>query len=442
MTRAVSIGIILLVTSTAWGYDPFTTHPGITANALAKSQFHRFLREAGLKYGLFEELTLKNETDGPTAQLHKEIAALPTEGGFVPDRTLRQTAWNWTLLGSALTQHHRDALRKRFTDLSSTKQPFGIQAHTHHVKRAIVASTPLEREQSWALTLLSLGNSLQALQDSANPDDIDVAWTHRQHVARRAYERFVAIRHGRLGIPDFDGGVTRSTWKAFFNNENHDGLVDIATRYHFSHMTLPPSIDLHRFPNEQDLLHELNRHHRDARPQIEEIDLDCAQQRAACYVRDEEGRPLAGYRIRRGNELSFFLDDLCYRAAADRLLPLAVGFSRGLIDFLVRGRLEVFVNEASSRLEIRLSFAHGKTVAKQVQVTVHVDDVTGQRRPLPIQPAVIDEKATISFEALNDPQITRVTIVAEGIDSNDQPFIAVRSFSYPLTTPSMTPSSP
>ncbi len=77
-------------------------------------------------------------------------------------------------------------------------------------------------------------------------------------------------------------------------------------------------------------------------------DLACAAKRT-CYMRTKGTRsPSLAYRLGPKKKLRFRLDQRVHSAAAKRLLPLALGFSTGFINHLLRGKVELALGGADS----------------------------------------------------------------------------------------------
>jgi hypothetical protein len=159
-----------------------------------------------------------------------------------------------------------------------------------------------------------------------------------------AYERMVAHLYGRFGIPRYDGEpVARDKLLHYFSSPAWKGLADRTSIGYFSPGTLPPPAVVLPSTDPAELQERLNDKLLLAEPKIGPIDLDCARRRKKCYTRSPKRGALVAYRIDSRRRLVWFLDQRCHQDAARRLVPLALGFSTGLVNHLLRGKLEVAI---------------------------------------------------------------------------------------------------
>jgi hypothetical protein len=504
----------LTLPGSAAAYDSTTTHPGLTTQALLRSRLHIFLRrELGLSLGVFSRLAI--ERQGMERRDHRHLVRtldrLDPAGGYQPDEAGAQRAASWLLAGSVLAgmpasieRHHFycpslrkgldnrhgllraaigvvaavegvDSVRQLLTgtgvDLSGTSalewatspdNPQGAPAFYKHLAAAASEASPARRDHHLALALLSMGGLLHLLQDMASPSHVrnDFAAAHLEKLGASlfdrgsAYERFVATVFGQFGLPGFKGQpVTRQRLLDYFSSSSWSGLADSTAVDHFSPGTVPPPVKILPDADRRELRDRLTRKLPLSQPALGAIDLACAGRRT-CYLGGQRA-PLLAYTIDRKKQLRFFLDGRCHAAAARRLLPRAVAFSAGLIDFLLRGQLELERDGANLTLRNR-----GVALAKG-RARLLAEDAAGKRtqlREVPLKlPAARDaELASLPLS----PPAGAVAIVAliEGDDDKGERVVAaarlsltaasrpagptVTTFSTPASQPATKPAPP
>lgn len=406
---SITTALVIWGTSStpALAYEGPGTHVGLTTEATMASRLHAFLRkELGVGLGLFARLQLQGEA--MDSRVHRllqfDLGKLNPGGGYRPDKKDGQFAVAWALAGAVLAEmpasenrHHflcpatvqglmdprpvtgwllgllatlegGDTVRQFFTGtgfdltgklatdwLFAPENRHGVGAFHKHLAAAISEAEPGRRDHHLALALTSLGAMLHVLQDMASPTHVrnDFARGHLEKLGSgslnrgAAYERFVAQRYGRLGIPGYKGpAIKRASLRDFFHSSRWDGLADLTHLGHFSPGTLPAETSVRAGADLAKLQARLTSSLPFEEPALGKVDLACAAKKS-CYLRAPGSkRPLLAYRLSRKGKLMFRLDPRVHAAAARELLPMAVGFSAGFIDHLLRGQVDLSLKTA------------------------------------------------------------------------------------------------
>lgn len=387
----------------ALAYEGPTTHAGLTSEALLTSKLHSFLRQRlGLGLGLFTRLELKGAAmDSRTHRLLQfDLEKLDPAGGYRPDSKEGQFAASWAVAGSVLAEapasrnrHHflcpadgkgldnpspalgwlvgllatvegADTVRKFFTGsafdltgdpatewLFNEHNPHSALAFHRELAAAVTGATPALRQHHLAVSLTALGGMLHLLQDMASPTHVrnDFSRGHLQNLGSStldrgaAYERYVARRFGKLGLPTQAGpAIERSNLRAFFHSKRWDGLADLTHLGHFSPGTLPPPTPVRGADGEAldpaKIRAQLSGGMAFQKPALGRLNLKCTD-RAGCLMRAQDGAPMLAYQVGPEGALRFRLDRRVFGPAARKLLPLARRFSTGFIDHLLRAEV-------------------------------------------------------------------------------------------------------
>ncbi|MBW2732285.1 MAG: hypothetical protein JRH20_07805 [Deltaproteobacteria bacterium] len=275
----------------------------------------------------------------PTASDLKHFFDPVKQRGLSQGRT-----WRW---GGASILDGRDSLPTKLKGpsairwLRDAKNPHSVAQWQRHITQAATAADPRRRDHHMAMALMALGGLLHVLQDMGSPTHTrnDYAQGHLQRLGGSsldrgsAYERYVAQRYGRAGLPPYFGkGVAFAKIEDFFTSPDSTGLADISRRDHFSPGTLPEPQLAEIGVDANKMLAGLQTRLSCAQPSLTTIDLPCARQKT-CYAAGPHG-PRYAYRIIDA-KLQFFLDYRCLAATARHLVPLSIGYSTGLIDHLL-----------------------------------------------------------------------------------------------------------
>jgi hypothetical protein len=434
----------------ARAWEPETTHAGLAEQAAIASRLHKRLVSLGFTGGLFEPLTIP-PADAPTL-----IAALkllsPTHGS-VPDARGRQVALAWLTAGAALADvpaahganHFFDPIANRGWQvpdrglagrlgdsvrralggaavparavpapdwITARDNPFNLDAFAAQYTKAVSAATPGERSRHMAAALVAAGAILHALGDLGAPSRVrGDELAHFESLGAgpddlgSRFERIAALAHGRLGVPGPSRVITRTRLRDYFSSRDGGGLADLVSRSYFSPNTLP----------------EPTRIGGDAKPRLARaaptlparLNLMAASRDEGSVLRDAKGTCLARYRVEH-NVLAFGLDDECMLEQVDAILPEVAAYEAGLLDFLLRGELQISVGG-----ELAVT---GKGLGAGT-IEVYVEDERGVRTQLTSAATAAGAEALVRVAA--PAAGARVVALYRGVDAAGEPLIAV-----------------
>lgn len=464
----------------ARAYDGATTHVGLCGQALLGSRLHAFLRQdLGLGLGLFDDLGLEpREMDSRDHRLLTlDLERLDPACGCRPDEKTAQSAAGWVLAGSILAEvpastnrHHfyapplrkgldnpsflagwvttllaaldgDDSVRQLLTGtgfvpsgdsaldwLRSPQNPHSIQTFYDHLARAAAEPRPEARRHYLSLAMLSLGALLHLLQDMASPAHVrnDFLGEFLEKLGSSlfdrgsAYERFVARTYGQLGLPAYEGPeIRRTSLSAYFTTDAWTGLADLTHRDMFSRGTLPPPVPVLPSSDGQALRIRLSRRLIFQKPELLPLDLPAARLRT-CYQDGPHGPRLA-YGIDDRGRLRFFQDERVHEAMARHLLPLAVGFSRGFINHLLRSRISL--KQEGSRVTLTNT---GPTAASG-SITILVENQAGRRDHLlhaPLRTPLSEGEALPPIDLTLPREARALVVLLQGKDASGDPLLA------------------
>ena len=493
-SRVVILLVACLAAAPAQAYEGGTTHAGITSEAVLASRLHTFLRrEHGLNLGLFTRLKLSsaNMVKRDARRLKHHLIRLDPAGGFRPDAKGGMHAAGWVQAGSVLadipssanrnhffspvlrsglaqpnlllgsvvrmvaTLEGGDTVREFFTAtgfdltgpsavkwISSPDNPRSRDRFYAYLTDSVTASDPARRQHSLAMALMSMGDLLHTLQDMASPTHTrnDFASGHLQRLGRSsfnrgsAYERYTAAVHGQHGIPSYTGpAIKRARLEHYFSSPTWNGLADITNLQHFSPGTIPAPVMVLRDTNQKELHQRLVKRLPMSRPALPAFDLSCASRRT-CHLKGRHGQ-LVAYNIDARGRLRFFLDRQCFASSAKALLPLAVGYSTGLVNHLLRGR--VGLQRSGDEVLVKNL---GAPLAKAT-VRILAQDASGKRTQvsaptatLPAASGAILAKATVAAK-----NAVALVVLVEGKDDQGAPLVATANVL--LVQPASQPAS-
>lgn len=434
----------------ALAWEPETTHAGLTEQAAIASRLHKRLVSLGFTGGLFEPLTIP-PADAPS--LVAALKLLSPSHGAVPDARGRQSALGWLAAGAALADvpaarganHFFDPLTGRGWQapdrgaldglhdsvrrtlgraslpehgvpapdwVTSRDNPFNLDAFATQYARAISAATPGERSRHMAAALVAAGAILHVLGDLGAPSRVrgderahfEPLGTDPDDLGSR-FERIAALAYGRLGVPGPSRVITRAHLRDYFTSKDGGGLADLISRSYFSPHTLPAP----------------TRVSGDARPPLARpaptlparLNLMAASHDEGSLIRDAKGTCLARYRVEH-DVVSFGIDDECMLEQIGAILPEVVAYEAGLLDFLLRGELQIAVAG-----EIAVT-AKGLGTGT---IDVFVEDERGVRTKL--TSAMTTPSSEQLVRAAAPASGTRVVALYRGVDGNGEPLIAV-----------------
>lgn len=444
-------GALALASSPAHAWEPETTHAGLAEQAALASRLHARLVSLGFSGGLFEPLTIP-PADAPALMQALKLLA-PTHGS-VPDARGRQVALGWLTAGAALADipaahganHFFDpqtgkgwaapdrALADRLEDsvrsalgraalpasgvpapvwITAKENPFNLGAFATQYSKAVTAATPGERSRHMAATLIAAGAILHTLGDLGAPSRVrgDAA-AHFEPLGAgpddlgSRFERIAALAYGRLGVPAPSRVITRTRLRDFFSSQDGGGLADQISRSYFSPNTLPAS----------------TRVTAETRPVLARplpalptrLNIMAASREDGAVLRNAAGTCLVRYKVE-SNVLAFSLDDDCMLEQVSAILPEVAAYETGLLEFLLRGELEIA--EQNGGLVVS---------AKDLgagSVDVLVEDERGVRTKLSSATTAgnAEELVRIPMPSAG----VRVVAVFRGVDHQGEPLVAV-----------------
>jgi hypothetical protein len=465
-----------LLAGPAVAYDPATTHAGLTERAVLASSLHRVLsRRLGRALGLLEPLQIHSRYFEPGARraLWARFEALDPAGGYRPGADGVAGALAWVVAGSVLSKTPPERGRNHFLDpskrtglddapglsglahqlrmtfdqgttvrdlatgnafdltgqsslewLASPQNDLGVPALLEHLDRAVSAGEAAERESSLVRALLALGGVMAVLEDAGEPahvrNDFRAAFLRRVGASSwdrgSAFERFVAGRYGRLGIPAPRAPIRRPTLESYFTASDGEGLADRTQRRFFSEGTLPDDVPLDPTTNTRDVVEAARDSLAYASPGLATGSLELKELGAPRYV-VVEGRRQLGY-VRVPGRVRFFLDDAVYADSARALLPEVAAYASGLLDHVLRAGLTL--TPAGRQVAITLD---GATSPRNATLHLYAEDDAGRRRELP----AVAADALLSGQRLEiaaPAGVHRLAAVLRGQDAGGD-FVAV-----------------
>jgi hypothetical protein len=449
--RLAAALILALVPASGGAWEPSTTHAGLTEQAALASRLHKRLVSIGFGGGLFEPLTI------PPADAPKLIEALkllsPTHGA-VPDARGRQVALGWLAAGAALADvpaqhganHFFDPLTKRgwsepdrgfiggLTDkvreaigraslpskgipapdwISHKDNPFNVDNFYSQYAKAASAATPGERSRHMAAALVAAGAILHTLGDMGTPSRVlgDSA-AHFESLGAgpddlgSRFERIAALAYGRLGVSQPSRVVTRTRLRDFFSTADGQGLADLVARSYFSPNTLPRGTRIGGHKFQPKLSRPL--------PMVpERLNLMAASRDEGTVLRDKAGTCLARYRVDRG-VVEFWLDDECMLEQVTAILPEVSAFETGLLEFLLRGELQI---QAGGQVVVT-----GKDLGPGT-VEVFVEDGRGVRTK--VGAAETKPGQTELLRVASPASGLRIVAIYRGVDAAGEQLVAI-----------------
>ncbi len=467
-----------------WAYEPLPTHAGLSAQALMNSDLHTFLRTSfGQKRGLFTALHL--DAKSMDIRLHRHISLklkrLDPAAGLTPGKDGKaQFLSGWVLAGSVFAElpasNNRnhffcpatqqgldnesplsdamlsiaalleggDSMREFLTGTGfelkgiaawkwavAPDNPYSEQEIYRHWANSIALTSPSARNNEMILAMVGIGGLLHVLQDMASPTHVrnDFLIGHLQKLGKSfynrasAYERFVAETFGEFGLPEYrQAPIEKAKIRDFFSSKNWQGLADITHLNHFSPGTVPPPILISSHSNPKEILKRLRSKLAFQKPDLTAVDLRCAASSRTCYLPGKSG-PLLAYHLDQENRLVFSLDKRTFAATARHLLPLAVGYSTGLINFLTRGKLEVKFDGQDLRIK------NAGIGCSSGRLRIFWENEQGQRKVLKdiASSKTVKKGQKIASLSLHLPTNAKaIAVLFEGKDIHQQPMVAAQ----------------
>ena len=410
----------------ARAYEPATTHAGLTERALEASCLHQVLSRLGRPLGLLEPLHIGLDLldQDERRVLQARLDALDPAGGYRPGTDGVAGAGQWVVAGAVLAKTPPERGANHFLDPGSGKGLHdgpGLSGFAHGVRllfnggsslrglaagtaftlegksaldwiwasgndlgvpvlldnweRAVSLADPRAREAALVRALLALGGVMAVLEDAGQPAFVrnDFRGAFLQRDDGSAYERFVAEHYGRSALPAAGALVSRPDIASFFASTDGKGLADRTQRRFFSEGTIPADVSIERDTKVADVVRRARESLEFSSPTLSSLLLRPAQSRH--YLALEGHRVLAYENT--GTQVRFLLDDAVYADMARTLLPEIAGYAAGLLNHLLRARLEM--TAAGSSVTVRLA----SEINEGGALRVFVEDGSGQRRELP-----------------------------------------------------------
>jgi len=413
----------------AHAWDPATTHDGMTERAAAISKLHATLvHDLDRALGLFEPLRLDFSLLDRTAarSLKARLEMLDPASGCrpSPDGVATASAWlragavlaktppergrnhflepgahsglhdgeglSGTLYAARLTLDEGTAVRDTATGLTfdlegmsalewvhSSRNDLGLAAFLEQWALATSATEASQRDTALVRALLALGGTLAALEDMGQPAYVrnDFRAEFLSHDTGSALERFVADRYGAVGLPAPAKPVARSDFDSYFVASDGKGLAQTTQQRFFSTGTLPHDLSIDPTESSADVTSAANRTLRFGEPRLSTLDI--RQDGKTRYVVRDGMRTLA-YDCS-GNRVRFFLDERVRQDLARRWLPEVEAYAAGMVDHLLRRKLQIKV--ADGKAEIAVAGAASEGLAGK-DIHVLVEDAAGRRREI------------------------------------------------------------
>jgi hypothetical protein len=430
---ALAAAAVVAGTGSARAYDPATTHAGLTERAVLASGLHKVLaRRLARPLGLFEPVTLR-ASDLPAAEaraLRVRLAALDAAGGYRPSDEGAASALAWVVAGAVIAETPAERGKNLFYDpsrgvglggasggasfghsvrvlldsgsvrglatgtdfnltgmpatkwLVSTENDVGLEVFHRELAEAVAAPEPAARGTALARALLALGGTLAVLEDAGEPAHVrnDFAGAYLSKARgdnpfdrASAFERFVAERYGRTGVPAAAASVARPTLMAFITAADGQGLADRTQRRFFSAGTLPEDAIVDRDTTPAQVMRDARESLAYGLPRLPRLELAALGQRRYAYAGPR--RLLAYERV--PGRVRFFLDDAIYADTARVLLPEIAGYGAGLVDHLFRAELALEARAGVVTVDV-----HGASGGVTGRVRVFAEDARGRRREI------------------------------------------------------------
>jgi hypothetical protein len=424
--------VSLLASAPARAYDPATTHAGLTERAVLASSLHRVLsRRLGRPLGLLEPLQIHSRLfeQGARRALWSRFEALDPAGGYRPGADGVATAMSWVVAGAVLSKTPPERGRNHFLDpgkrsglwdrpgltgvahqlelslddgttvrdlatgtafdltgksslewIASPANDQGMPALAEAWERSVSAVDPAERESALVRALLALGGILAVLEDAGEPahvrNDFRAAFLRKQGASSwdlgSSYERYVATRFGRSGLPPAAPPVLRQDLESYFTSGDGQGLADRTHRRFFSEGTIPKEVFVDASTTTHDVVGLSRETLRYPEPAIADLSLRDPGVPHHVVV---DGRRVLGY-VRGPDRVRFYLDAAVYSDAARALLPEIQGYAAGLLELLLRPGL--VMKAAGGQLTVALD---GVSAPTNLSIQLYSDDDRGQRHP-------------------------------------------------------------
>jgi hypothetical protein len=438
----VAVVVALVATGkSAHGYDPATTHAGLTERSVLASELHRVLaRNLARPLGVFEPVVLApGVLAAPEGRpLAARLATLDPSAGYSPGADGAASALAWVMAGAVIAgtpaergQHlfydpsrgsglsqpggvaslgntfaqlfdTRGGLRAFFTGtafnltgrpstewLMAPENDVGLPVFYSQLDAAIAGAEPAQRATALARALLALGGTLAVLQEAGEPAHVrnDFRRSYLGNVGPSpldrgsAFERFVAESYGRMGVPPAGAPVKRPTVMAFITAADAQGLADRTQRRFFSDGSLPEDAVIDADTTTAEVMRDTRASLPYALPTVPRLELRELGVRRYALTADRRRRLFVYERV--PGRVRFQMDEAVYADTARVLLPEIAAYGAGLIDHLFRATVALEIADGAATISI--SGAQGGV--RKGEIRVFGDDEGGARRALGTVPA-------------------------------------------------------
>ena len=453
----------------AQGYEPATTHAGLTDRAVEASRLHTLLARLGRPLGLLEPLHIGFDLLGQDERraLQARLDTLDPAGGYRPGPDGAEGAGAWVMAGAVLANTPPERAANHFLDpanhkglddapglsgiahslrlfldggtsvrglaagtaftlqgksaldwLSSPGNDLSVPVFFNNWERAVTLAEPRARESALVRALLALGGVMAVLEDVGQPafvrNDFRGDFLHGD--AGSAYEQFVEEHYGRTGLPAAAAPVSRPDLASFFASADGQGLANRTQRRFFSEGTMPADISLDRDTKVDDVVRRARESLTYPSPTVSALALRSDHRRRYLVV---EGHRVLAYE-NSGSQVRFLLDDAVHADMARALLPEIAGYAAGLHNHLLRASLEM--TAAGGKVTIRLGGVG------QGGVRVFAEDTSGHRRELPGAAASLLPGAELVVDVPAGAR--KLAAVLRGHDTSG-PFVAAGELALP-----------
>jgi len=409
----------LLWTVPASAWDPATTQAGIAEQAAIASRAHQILAVGlGRPLGLFEPIAVSpNERLTPRMKLlWQRLGLLSSAEGYRPTaESGANPAVAWIAAGAAIEgvpaergRHHffdpksgrglqdnpgvtggvhslklavdgRGGLRGLATgttfDLTgrpaigwmlSDENELGLPNFLSAMENSVGLETESARQASLAEALMCLGGLGAVLADMGEPAHVrnDFRGTFLGGGTAGSwdqgsdFERFVANKYGRAGIPGVASATERTSLEAYFSSPDGNGLADRTQQQFFSIGTLPTDVLIDAASTPKEVRATANEALTYPSPSVGKLSLRSGGRK---YQKANGARQFAYERT--GDKIRFFLDEAVYADTAETWLPVIGSYVAGLYNSLLRAELAISVSEVQGVQKVSIALKGLKTGA-------------------------------------------------------------------------------
>ena len=434
--RVALVVVFLAAAPAARAWDPATTQAGLTERAVLASVFHEVMRNRLARtLGAMEPLTLHSQLLAPGERqlLWSRISALDPAEGYRPSADGVASAMSWVTAGAVLAETPPERARHHFFDPRTglgLDDGSGLRGKAHAMRlalgdgaslrglatgvafdmtgvaapkwvtrpdndqslavfhqrlhQAITAADANQREASMALAWMAMGGIVAALEDMGSPahtrNDFRGAFLDKQGPSGwdrgSDFERFVAARYGRVGVPAAGEVIERADLQSFFSAPDGEGLAQRTQRRFFSEGTVPQTVSVDASTTPRDVLRAARASLPYPLPTVKGLELRKATRRR--YMMEDGRRTLAYQRF--PDRVVFALDEAVFADSAAVLLPEVAGYAAGLINHLLRGALSFSFSDG--RVAVSLEGVRGSLSGT---LEILAEDREGRRRVLPVE---------------------------------------------------------